>query len=287
VVNAQFSYNGTVLTLTMTDASTLKSFTTSWTVNIPATVGGNTAYAGFTAGTGGTTATQEVLTWTYSSAQAATPKFSPAPGTYPSSQSVTLSDATPGTTIYYTTDGSAATVSSPVYNAPIAVTTTATINAIAKASGYNNSAVATGVYVISRVIQYEAETVPSTGVPDNRIFNWSGFTDGVGIIMDATNVGNYIAFTLSVPQSGTYDVKFATKTYLTRGIGQLSISGINVGSPVDQYNASGGGVWKEFDVGNISLSSAGNYVFTFTVAGKNASSSGYTLAFDYIKLTSQ
>jgi hypothetical protein len=35
-------------------------------INIPATVGANTAYAGFTAGTGGYTATQEILNWTYS-----------------------------------------------------------------------------------------------------------------------------------------------------------------------------------------------------------------------------
>ncbi len=39
VMNVQLSYNGTTLTLTITDASTMKSFTTSWTVNIPTTVG--------------------------------------------------------------------------------------------------------------------------------------------------------------------------------------------------------------------------------------------------------
>jgi hypothetical protein len=41
------------------------TFTTSWPINIPATIGANTAFAGFTAGTGGQTATQEILTWTY------------------------------------------------------------------------------------------------------------------------------------------------------------------------------------------------------------------------------
>ncbi len=66
VMNVQISYNGTTLTLTITDASTMKSFTTSWTVNIPTTVGGNTALVGFTGGTGGATAIQDVLSWTYS-----------------------------------------------------------------------------------------------------------------------------------------------------------------------------------------------------------------------------
>jgi len=34
-------------------------------VNIPGTVGGNTAYVGFTGGSGGATATQEILSWNY------------------------------------------------------------------------------------------------------------------------------------------------------------------------------------------------------------------------------
>jgi hypothetical protein len=34
-------------------------------VNIPAIVGGTTAYVGFTAGTGGTSAIQNILDWTY------------------------------------------------------------------------------------------------------------------------------------------------------------------------------------------------------------------------------
>ncbi len=61
----EFPYNGTTLTMTITDTVTNATFTTSWAINIPATVGGNTAFVGFTAGTGGQTATQEIITWTY------------------------------------------------------------------------------------------------------------------------------------------------------------------------------------------------------------------------------
>jgi hypothetical protein len=43
----------------------LLTFTNAWTVNIPGTVGANTAYVGFTAGTGGQTATQDIVTWAY------------------------------------------------------------------------------------------------------------------------------------------------------------------------------------------------------------------------------
>lgn len=84
-----------------------------------------------------------------SSAAAATPTFSPAPGTYSSAQSVTISDATAGATIYYTTDGSTPTTSSTVFTGPIAVSSTETINAIAVANGCSNSAVASGTYTIA------------------------------------------------------------------------------------------------------------------------------------------
>jgi fibronectin type 3 domain-containing protein len=60
------SYDGTTLTVTETDTVTSKAATQSYTINISSTVGNNTAYVGFTAGTGGLTATQDILTWTYS-----------------------------------------------------------------------------------------------------------------------------------------------------------------------------------------------------------------------------
>ncbi len=59
------SYDGTVLVVCITDAVTQTQATQSYTVNISAVLGGNTAYVGFTAGTGGETATQTIFTWTY------------------------------------------------------------------------------------------------------------------------------------------------------------------------------------------------------------------------------
>jgi len=65
VMNVQLSYNGTVLTLSITDATTNANFTTNWTVNIPTEVGSTTALVGFTGGTGGLTSIQDVLSWTF------------------------------------------------------------------------------------------------------------------------------------------------------------------------------------------------------------------------------
>jgi glycosidase len=80
--------------------------------------------------------------------QAATPVLSVNTGTYTALQSVTISDATAGATIHYTTDGSTPTAASATYAAPIAVATTTTIEALAVASDATNSSVAKSTYTI-------------------------------------------------------------------------------------------------------------------------------------------
>ena len=79
----------------------------------------------------------------------ATPVFLPVAGAYTSAQSVTITDATSGATIHYTTDGTAPTPSSTTYTSPIAVSSTATLQAIAVAAGDSNSALASAAYTIS------------------------------------------------------------------------------------------------------------------------------------------
>jgi hypothetical protein len=210
VLNVHVTYDGTTLTWTITDATTGKAFTASAAVNIPSLVGGNTAFVGFTAGTGGSTATQDIITWTLTSGSSSATQYE--------------------------------TESSTVFNA-------------SKSSG-----------------------------PTYRVFAWSGFTDGEGTTLDGTATGQSVTIVLNVPQAGTYDVKYATKAHNTRGIVQLTFNGANVGPAEDQYSAAD--VWKEFDLGNVTLA-AGNQSFVFTTTGKNPASSGFTQAYDYIKLTPQ
>ena len=83
---------------------------------------------------------------------AAAPTISLASGTYTTAQTVTISDTTAGATIYYTTNGTTPTTASTVYSSAIsipAVPATETIQAIAVATGYTNSAVASAVYKIA------------------------------------------------------------------------------------------------------------------------------------------
>ena len=79
----------------------------------------------------------------------ATPSLSVASGTYTTVQTVTISDTTPGAIIYYTTDGSTPTTGSNWYKAPITVYSTQTVQAMAVAIGYPNSAVAAATYTIT------------------------------------------------------------------------------------------------------------------------------------------
>ena len=210
VMNVHMTYDGTTLAMTITDSTAGKSFSASWPLNIPTLVGASTAYVGFTAGTGGSSATQEILTWNYAVG--------------PSTETPT---------------------------------------------------------------QFETENLMSSSVssgPSYFAFAWTGFTNGNGTELNSTAVGNNVAITVNVPTAGTYDVKCAVKMFNTRGMAQLSINGKNLGPAEDQYAKTN--VWQEFDLGTVSLA-AGNQVFKFTVMGKNALSTGYTLAWDYIKLTPQ
>ncbi|HTP52209.1 MAG TPA: chitobiase/beta-hexosaminidase C-terminal domain-containing protein [Anaeromyxobacteraceae bacterium] len=83
----------------------------------------------------------------------ATPTFSPAAGTFTSAQSVTLSCATAGATIYYTTDGTTPTQSSKAYSGAISVGSTETLKAVATAPGFTISAVASATYTINVAAQ--------------------------------------------------------------------------------------------------------------------------------------
>jgi hypothetical protein len=52
VYSAALTYNGTTLSLLLTNTATSATYSTSWTVNIPSLVGASTAYAGFTCTSG-------------------------------------------------------------------------------------------------------------------------------------------------------------------------------------------------------------------------------------------
>jgi hypothetical protein len=91
--------------------------------------------------------------YTAAAAVVAAPTFNPQPGTYSADQSVSLSSATSGAIIYYTTDGTdpASSGTRKTGTGPVSVAgdgTTVTIRAIATKAGMTTSGESSAIYVI-------------------------------------------------------------------------------------------------------------------------------------------
>ena len=156
---------------------------------------------------------------------AASPTISPAPGSYSTAQMVALSDTTPNAAIHYTIDGTAPTINSAQYSTPLQVSTTTTIQAMAAASGYSNSAVVSGTYTITGAAPVSVNLsaaanvhgLVNTGSPvsgggldgsgyaysetlTGPSISWSGATFALGVAGTANAVSNV---TLALP-AGNY-----------------------------------------------------------------------------------
>jgi hypothetical protein len=149
------------------------------------------------------------------SSTASTPTFSPGAGTYSSTQTVTISTATPLAVLCYTTDGTTPTESANLcsggttstYTTPITVSTTQTVQAIATLVGYTDSSVGNATYTIS------AASIAHIGTPACTQTLSSGATTLTTASYSATSGSTiYLAIdtlgtapTPTVVDSGTYN----------------------------------------------------------------------------------
>ena len=85
--------------------------------------------------------------------QVAIPTFSYPSGNYDAPIEVAISCDTEDATIYYTIDGTEPTEASAVYETPIAVAASTTINAIAMKDGMTNSVMATATYNMPKAVE--------------------------------------------------------------------------------------------------------------------------------------
>ena len=166
-MNVHMVYDGTTLNMTISDSVTGKNFTQSFPVNIPQVIGSNTAFIGFSGGSGGLTSSQKILTWTFvSSAPVATqpPVISPNGGSFTTAQIVTITDSTTGAAIYYTVDGSTPTTASSVYSGPLTISSgKVTISALAVAPGSSPSTVTSATLTIAPQITAAPSFTPASG----------------------------------------------------------------------------------------------------------------------------
>ena len=134
--------------------------------------------------------------------RAADPAFDPAPGStfYPTA-SVTLSCATEGASIYYTTDGSVPTDSGTLYTAPIVLSATTTIRARAYATGKGPSAIVSATYTFKRPVPKPDQFRKSVEITLVTNLSSTAITTGIPALVrldESTIVGfHYDDFTLT------------------------------------------------------------------------------------------
>lgn len=121
---------------------------------------------------------------------AAIPIFSPPGATYAAPQTVTISSATQGATIRYTTDGSTPTATTgTVYSAPVAVAMSVTLNAIATGAGFLESPVQTAKYQIQSTVAIPTISPAGGKHMDNQSITITCGTPGATILytLDGSN----------------------------------------------------------------------------------------------------
>ncbi|EIJ80388.1 Endonuclease/exonuclease/phosphatase [Bacillus methanolicus PB1] len=112
----------------------------------------------------------------------------PGSGLVKKGETVTLSTATEGATIYYTTDNSEPTTNSLVYNGPIPITENTTLKAVAVKDGFKNSDIATFQYIIQdgEIRIHDIQGIGHTSPLDGK--NVSDIEGIVTFVVDSDNL---------------------------------------------------------------------------------------------------
>jgi N-acetylneuraminic acid mutarotase len=160
---------------------------------------------------------------------AATPTFSPVAGTYTVAQTVTISDATAGATIYYTTNSTTPTTSSTVYSGAIPISSTQTIEAIATDTGYSTSIVASAAYTIANPLPAISGISPAITDAGGTVFTLT--VNGSGFIASSTVYWGTSALTTT----------YLSATQLTAQVPAADISTAGTNAISVQNPAPGGG----------------------------------------------
>ncbi|MFC4103411.1 polysaccharide lyase family 8 super-sandwich domain-containing protein [Paenibacillus xanthanilyticus] len=133
---------------------------------------------------------------------------------------------------------------------------------------------------------YEAEGLPVNALTDSlTVSNDANASGGKKLGFNHNAADDYTEFSLDVTQPGLYAVNARVMKATNGGVYQLSVNGTDVGTAQDMYwNTSE--LYKDVNMGTYHFTAPGSYLFRLKTVGKHASSSGYKMMLDYLRLTS-
>ena len=144
------------------------------------------------------------------------PTITPGGSTFTAVVAVTLATGTSGATIRYTADGSTPTSTSPIYLAPITLTSSATVRAFASKSGMTDSSVASAAFTNAGGSTNTSAIATATFVKSDAATqgNWKGVygNEGYNVVGNADSYPSYV----QVSFSGRTDRVWAASTTETR-----------------------------------------------------------------------
>jgi hypothetical protein len=139
-------------------------------------------------------------------------------------------------------------------------------------------------------VRYEAESLlPATESTDPAVAQGNccgaSWSDGTQIWFQASKAPSHFSVRVDVPQDGTYALSELYTRARDYGIHTVAVDGHVAGAPVDGYSPDLIGDTRA-DLGAVSLT-RGTHTLTWTVTGKNPSSSGFFAGIDVVALELQ
>jgi len=193
----------------------------------------------------------------------ASPTFSIAGGEVEEGTTVTISCATSGATIYYTTDGNEPTTSSAVYSGAITVNKAMTIKAFAAKDGYTDSEVVSATFTIKEVVVEpevtEHPVTPVSGLIGGTTYYLATFSANENTVAPA-GVSVFYVKTVSSDEVALSRVSSGKTIPAGEGVILMasSASAFNMTSTTDESNVA--------DFSDNCLAATGDVVdFTFNV----------------------
>lgn len=193
----------------------------------------------------------------------ASPTFSIAGGEVEEGTTVTISCATSGATIYYTTDGNEPTTSSAVYSGAITVNKAMTIKAFAAKDGYTDSEVVSATFTIKEVVVEpevtEYPVTPVSGLIGGTTYYLATFSANENTVAPA-GVSVFYVKTVSSDEVALSRVSSGKTIPAGEGVILMasSASAFNMTSTTDESNVA--------DLSDNCLAATGDVVdFTFNV----------------------